>query len=101
MPRNCEILKSKKKFIPILLATIIQKIIFFLFLYFRKNATAYREALRRLREKQQETVNSVDAAVVNTTETVSDKNDSTETKPQAKPKRRPSQSLLIKPKVPK
>ncbi|CAH1733165.1 unnamed protein product [Aphis gossypii] len=65
----------------------------------KKNATAYREALRRLREKQQETVNSVDAAVVNTTETVSDKNDSTETKPQAKPKRRPSQTLLIKPKT--
>jgi len=68
-------------------------------LYHRKNASAYREALQRLREKHQETTNTVDAAVVNTTETVSEKINNTETKPQAKPKRRPSQSLLIKPKV--
>jgi len=65
----------------------------------KKNASAYREALQRLREKQKETTNAVDAAVVNTTETVSEKINSTETKPQAKPKRRPSQSLLIKPKT--
>jgi len=68
-------------------------------LFYRKNASAYREALRRLREKQQETIDTVDAAVVNTTDTVSDKINSTETKPQAKPKRRPSQTLLVKPKV--
>ncbi|CAI6359956.1 unnamed protein product [Macrosiphum euphorbiae] len=65
----------------------------------KKNASAYREALRRLREKQQETIDTVDAAVVNTTDTVSDKIKSTETKPQAKPKRRPSQTLLVKPKT--
>jgi len=49
--------------------------------------------------KKQEAINTVDAAVVNTTDIVSDKINSTETKPQAKPKRRPSQTLLIKPKV--
>jgi len=68
-------------------------------LFYRKNAGAYREALRRLREKQQETIDTVDAAVVNTTAMGSDKINSTETKPQAKPKRRPSQTLLVKPKV--
>jgi len=68
-------------------------------LFYRKNASAYREALRRLREKQQETIDTVDATVVNTTDTSSDKINRTETKPQAKPKRRPSQTLLVKPKV--
>ncbi|NP_001280347.1 ATP synthase mitochondrial F1 complex assembly factor 1 [Acyrthosiphon pisum] len=65
----------------------------------KKNASAYREALRRLREKQQETIDTVDASVVNATDTKSDKINSTETKPQAKPKRRPSQTLLVKPKT--
>lgn len=68
-------------------------------MFYRKNASAYREALQRLRKKQQETINSVDAAVVNTADTVSDKINSTKTKPQAKPERRPSQTLLVKPKV--
>ena len=68
-------------------------------MYCRKNANAYREALRRLRKKQQETVDTVDAAVVNTTDMVFDKMKDTEIKQQAKPKRRPSQTLLVKPKV--
>lgn len=65
----------------------------------KKNANAYREALRRLRKKQQETVDTVDAAVVNTTDMVFDKMKDTEIKQQAKPKRRPSQTLLVKPKT--
>ncbi|KAL5238242.1 hypothetical protein ACI65C_005652 [Semiaphis heraclei] len=65
----------------------------------KKNASAYREALRRLREKQRETVDTANEAVTNTTDTVSEKIDSSETKPQAKPKRRPSQTLLVKPKT--
>lgn len=65
----------------------------------RKNAGAYREALRSLRGKQQETIDTVDATLVNSTAMESDKINSTETKPQAKPKRRPSQTLLVKPKV--
>lgn len=72
---------------------------YFVFLFCRKNASAYREALRRLREKQRETVDTANEAVTNTTDTVSEKIDSSETKPQAKPKRRPSQTLLVKPKV--
>lgn len=68
-------------------------------MFYRKNVSAYREALQRLRKKQQEAINSVDAAVVNTADAVSDKINSTKTKPQAKPERRPSQTLLVKPKV--
>jgi len=72
---------------------------YFVCLFCRKNAIAYREALRRLREKQRETVDTANSAVIKTTDTVSEKIDSSEIKPQAKPKRRPSQTLLVKPKV--
>lgn len=68
-------------------------------MFCRKNADAYREALRSLRGKQQETIDTVDATVVNSVDTESEKINNTETKPQAKPKRRPSQTLLVKPKV--
>jgi len=65
----------------------------------RKNSVAYREALRRLREKQQETVNTVDAAVVTAKDDKMVFNEINSTETRTKPKRRPSQTLLVKPKV--
>ncbi|XP_025407828.1 ATP synthase mitochondrial F1 complex assembly factor 1 [Sipha flava] len=64
----------------------------------KKDTDAYRAALQRLRQDQQKADKTVDEAV-ETVSDVSDQTDSIATKTPAKPKRKLSRSLQVKPKT--
>lgn len=100
MLKNCDSLKSNENKKLYILLGKLRLLQFIHFYSIRKDAAAYQESLQRLREEKK-TVNTVDAVQeTTTTEKVPNKINNTSVETQsAKPVRRPSQTLLVKPKV--
>ncbi|VVC45723.1 ATP11 [Cinara cedri] len=65
----------------------------------RKDTDGYKEALQQLRTKNQKINNAIDSITETTAEVSSNHVDSTPIKMHPKSKRRPSQTLLVKPKT--